>query len=912
MKKTLALLLVASLLLAGCTELISSDDDEVKKIDVNEEKALEEIADFITIDADESFGITMMYEMDLNEMDIDSMMEEGISLPIDENSVMTYGMTQAWSPDGIHASTMQHAILDGISIKTTTSTTHVGTTIYYEIETQLQGDICEEVYDNADMITACESQIEAMPTAEYYSMETAMTHTQAIEAMAEETSSNSDDFDAMAFLEVLKFVECAGEFTPATSEDGLQMFDVTIEGMGDDTPSPEAAMCVADKDNSDSISFEEFTSVDQTSQEDLASMQEIFDEADTDGDDELTLDDLGAFIDAVDAYYEEQDGGDDDGMDEGDDPEMTQDITVAFNDEGVIEYFEMGMDGMVMKMYVLTSDTVEEFFEDLEAGELVALPFTVSDSMDDGSDDWDDDGDFYCNDGTTIPMDWVNDGDEDCVGGEDEMGMGGSDDEFTCDDGSTIPMDWVNDGEEDCMGGEDEGYVWTSTYDNCADSDHGLSSLDCWDAEWDIDGDGVPEDSNGYWNYECEQLADGSWECMTDEINYYDNCAYEDEDYYECWLDEWDTDDDGSYDLGSDGYMDSECEQLADGRWACSHSDDGGGDGMLTPELVLELFDSDGDSMLSWDEFWNSFASESADDEDALSLIFDENDDDMDGLLSTDELEDFILAVSAYEDGDEPTFICGNGEEIPFMFVNDGAEDCSDGADEQQYDSDGNEINWFDCMDGTQIWISDVNDGYPDCQDGDDEMPEMDDDDHDGDSEHEFTCNDGTTIPMSWVNDGDEDCAGGEDESTGGHEGHNHGDGSDDSSEIVMYVTSDMDFHFEGDLSDYKIELATCESDYNMETGEETTTCATVMSVAIADAGMDSDVMFHDADSSGTLSVGDMIHIGETSEEWNTVRLYSVSADAYSDENPMHDAPGFTGLVGILALLGAAFIRRNE
>jgi len=29
--------------------------------------------------------------------------------------------------------------------------------------------------------------------------------------------------------------------------------------------------------------------------------------------------------------------------------------------------------------------------------------------------------------------------------------------EFTCDDGETIPADWVNDGEEDCDGGEDEG-----------------------------------------------------------------------------------------------------------------------------------------------------------------------------------------------------------------------------------------------------------------------------------------------------------------------------------------------------------------------------------------------------------------------------------------------------------------------
>ena len=140
-------------------------------------------------------------------------------------------------------------------------------------------------------------------------------------------------------------------------------------------------------------------------------------------------------------------------------------------------------------------------------------------------------------------------------------------------------------------------------------------------------------------------------------------------------------------------------------------------------------------------------------------------------------------------------------------------------------------------------------------------------------------------------------------------------DGMGDDDEHVFYVTYEegsVPYDFEGDMSDYKIELATCDYDYDMETGEEMKTCTTVMSVAIADAGEDSDIMFHDADSTGTLSIGDMIHIGETEVYWDEVRLYSISADAYSDENPLHDAPGFTGLVGMLALLGAAFIRRNE
>ena len=39
-------------------------------------------------------------------------------------------------------------------------------------------------------------------------------------------------------------------------------------------------------------------------------------------------------------------------------------------------------------------------------------------------------------------------------------------------------------------------------------------------------------------------------------------------------------------------------------------------------------------------------------------------------------------------EGEGPSFVCGDGEEVPFDWVNDGYENCSDGSDEQQYDSD--------------------------------------------------------------------------------------------------------------------------------------------------------------------------------------------------------------------------------
>ena len=69
-------------------------------------------------------------------------------------------------------------------------------------------------------------------------------------------------------------------------------------------------------------------------------------------------------------------------------------------------------------------------------------------------------------------------------------------------------------------------------------------------------------------------------------------------------------------------------------------------------------------------------------------------------------------------------FVCGNGDDIPFAWVNDGEEDCSDGSDEQQYDDFGDRINWYNCHDGSEIWVEQVNNGVDDCPDGEDENPD--------------------------------------------------------------------------------------------------------------------------------------------------------------------------------------------
>ena len=904
MKKTLALLLVASLLLAGCTELTDAVDDagdEILKIDVDEDIALEKVEDFLTVDESESFGITVMYEIDMSEMGDDSGM-----LEVDENAIMNIEMTEAWSPDGYHSSSVMGMDDGDVTISMMTSMTHVGTTMYvsigYEIDGELGADATEDEIAEFDMMVAM------MPEVEHFSMTTTTTHTEVIAAMAEESAEDSEDMDPMAFLEIIEVIEEYGTFTPAESVDGLQLFDVAIDMaavMEGEAPTPAEALDMCDDDNSDGVSWSEFISedCDETDSEDMTELETLFNDADTDMSGELTVDELQAFIDSVTVFYE-------DDMEEG---EMEDDMgmpamQVAFTSTGDIEYFSMEMDEMgdeptVMMMYILTEERVDALFTGLDAGETVALPFSLSDSM---YDYWDDE--YY-------------------------------DDEYDYDDDSYE---------------SDYNY-----YDYC--TEEGQDYLECWDAEWDTDGDGDYEMSDGYWSWECEQLTDGSWECLGSDDDDVDMM------YWYCLpivsQDVYDTDNFTTYD--ESGFDTSNCGMEALATYEPSDMSAVGLPSDFYVQDCWEAEDGTETCETDWVEMLGTYIAitnmdYSVSEDECMGSYFDGTCIDEMDIVEADDDSVLLSASFGYE------FECADASDtIPLDYINDGFEDCTDGSDESEYDANGDDMNGFTCSDGTVIPLDYVLDDEEDCPGGDDEMPLMEEEfwfmyqydastgfgvimmlEYDDMGEDEFVCEDGTTIPYDWVNDGMDDCSNGEDEfddtddedmvcyNMNTHmvdpelttqedceaaglmwtedQSDDYGGGDDSSDEYVLYVTSDMDFHFEGDLSDYKIELATCEYDYDMDTGEETTTCTTVMSVAIADAGEGSDIMFHDADSSGTLSVGDMIHIGEVSESWDEVRLYSISADAYSDENPMHDAPGFTGLVGMLALLGAAFIRRNE
>ena len=789
MKKTLALLLVASLLLAGCTELSSSDDGETEKIEINEDIAIEKIDEFLTVDEDETFGIMMSYEIDPGMMGLETEDE-------DSTAVVTIEMTEAWSPSGYYAATSMGIGEDGLTYSMTQSRSHIDTNIYIKIAYGYEGDFVtlsdaelealseedRETYEEEkmehDMIVAMSEE----PT--HYKMRSAQTHTEVIASMAEETGDSDDGMDMMAMLEFFTYVECMTTYTPADSVDGLQIYDVGMENMEEDSITPELALCMFDTDNSNSISFEEFENADESPDGDeLDEARTVFDESDSNNDGELTSDELETFIAAMNAIEDDHDHDHDhDEMDDDDDMDTMPEMSVAFNDAGEIEYFSMTMSdptmegSTVMKMYVLSEDDVAPYFavssEFVEAT-WIALPFTIVDELDPwGSGDMFDDDDY--DDDDRHDHDHDDDHDDDDRhdhGGHDDHDGDHHDDHgddhdddhhdyptFICGDGEEIPFDFVNDGEADCDDGADE-----QQYDS---NDEPINWFDC------MDGTQV-------WIYEV-----------------------------------------------NDGVED------------CSDGDD-------------EMPDSD---------------------DDGTSIV-------------------------------HPTFVCGDGTEIPFEYVNDNEEDCDDGADEQQYDSDGNEINWYDCMDGSVVWLYVVNDGFADCPDGDDEMPDRHDDDHhddDHDDDHDGDHHDGHD------DHGDDR----DDDHDGGHHG-GHGGGDDG----VYYVTiEEMDFDFEGVMSDYAIVLANCVEEYDDEAMDFSMSCGeSVMTVSVSDAVEGSTIEFVDADESGTISIGDEIHVGDVSEDWNTVRLYSASADGYSDESTeLLKVPGFTGLVGMLALLGAAFIRRND
>lgn len=135
-------------------------------------------------------------------------------------------------------------------------------------------------------------------------------------------------------------------------------------------------------------------------------------------------------------------------------------------------------------------------------------------------------------------------------------------------------------------------------------------------------------------------------------------------------------------------------------------------------------------------------------------------------------------------------------------------------------------------------------------------------------------------------------------------------EGGEEGDVTYFFVGSGTDgAPFEGVISDWEVHLMSCE--YN-EDGEEDCTYLDGESLSVAhQAGSDGEngFFFLDMDDSGTLSAGDAVGIS-SDHEYDEVKLYDSSLEMYAEENPA--MPGFTAIFGVVCLLGAALLRKNE
>jgi len=450
---------------------------------------------------------------------------------------------------------------------------------------------------------------------------------------------------------------------------------------------------------------------------------------------------------------------------------------------------------------------------------------------------------------------------------------------FTCTNGDEIPLSSVNDGMGDCDGSDEPQY----------DSEgNEISSFTC------MDGSQIM----------LSQVNDGNEDCLDGD----DEASSMDDDHeeiiYDCWyivaIDSVTNDANGQPDYTSswDGTnLDtSPCETIVENPDDYMIEEEEGPLGIPTQFYAWEI--EEGEEMVMMVDISNNpieFTTYVSSQDECDSLVSTYNSDEGTCTMQTDmevvaNDESMMYWYSAEDDMELAVLYqydatTGSGVLMSLTPVDD--------------DDDDETPNFYDGCTQT----SDSADSYWECY-----MNEW------LDSEGDIMMSDGYEM---------EECSQLEDGS--GWECLRHDDHGDHDDHMMAYdwmIGSSMDLGLDGSYDDYSIVLALCtmdessDSDDMMMGDSPTMSCGDdVMIVSLAEAtAPGADVMFHDADMSGTITEGDMVHINlevDAGGEWNTVRLYSASADSYSDENPML-TPGFGAVAGIIALLGAALLTRRD
>ena len=350
--------------------------------------------------------------------------------------------------------------------------------------------------------------------------------------------------------------------------------------------------------------------------------------------------------------------------------------------------------------------------------------------------------------------------------------------------------------------------------------------------------------------------------------------------------------------------------------------DDDGGD--ENPEQMFDYMDTDDDGYLSLQDlidYLNNEAEQngeepmSSEDEEGTANWFYSGDTDGDDLLSLDEFTQLVEESTGDDDG---------GDDISWMDYWGGYcewEGNPDGDDTVwwcKYSEDDEywETWWYYCEDHEDDgWHCTDDFGqseeFEHSAEGDEWSGSDDDDDDEGDEM--FTCDNGDEIPMDWVNDGWDDCGDGSDE---------FDDGGDDEQDempavIIGYVAKNQTLN--APISDFETRfLSDCDEEYNEETGEmeepDLNECTVEFSIPLT--GGEANGVTHtytDLDGDGLVSPGDMLTL-EGYDGQTRMEMYDTWASEYSSDSVATppSLPGFGALMALTVLLGAAFATRRD
>ena len=525
-----------------------------------------------------------------------------------------------------------------------------------------------------------------------------------------------------------------------------------------------------------------------------------------------------------------------------------------------------------------------------------------------GDDDADEDDTFYCDNGNEIPMDYVDDGWDDCGDGSDEP-----EPEMVC---WNSYGDYITDADQDtCYSWmylenytsqhDPNGEPFTGCYNTHTHAQiEGMSEEECTTFMWvdsemfdDDDHDDHGDDDhhddgnhiswNSYYDGYCEWEGndldgdDNTWWCKI---------SQDDEDWDTWWY--YCEHHDSDWHCTDDFGQSEEFEHSADGdEWSGSedgedgHDDD---DGPPSPEDAMYMADSDGDGNMSQEEFvtyWNNENPDAPIDSDQ-------------SFLTTEDVEDLIELC----DYDAPSDLIDINEMQCFIDNLVGMM-----PDDENTQSLDDFFNHFD-TDGdghlTATEFIDANDVPDEDQDGVHDMFDMYDNDESGGLDYyEFEPLYDMMVDNDDGDDGDDDGDGMERNDATGFVAEN---------QTLNAPITDFEVHF----------LSDCEEEYDEEEGQmiqpDLSACTNEFSIPLTGGEAEGvTITYTDHDGDGLVSPGDEMSVewGDyDGEEIDKMEIYDTWASQYSSESAAMPPvlPGFGAILGALALLGAAIASRRD